>query len=95
MSDRASSLEALRQVHTFPGPFVFKVIGANTPEFVAEVVQAVVVVLGPKAAPEVRLRQSTGGRHQAVTLSVHVPSPEAVLEVYSCLQGLSGVRFLL
>ena len=95
MSDRDSSLAALREVHSFPGPFIFKVIGENSPDFVARVVQAVVVVLGPRAVPEVRLRQSTGGRHQAITLTVRVPSAESVLDIYACLQGLPGVRFLL
>ena len=95
MSDRESSLQVLRQVHEFPGPYVFKVIGENTPEFVARVVQAAVVILGPKTLPAVTIRQSSGGRHQSVTMTVRVKSAEGVLDIYEALGALSGVRFLL
>ena len=95
MADRESTLEALNQVHQFPGPFTFKVIGTNSPEFVAQVAQAVVVVLGPKSLPEVTLRHSTGGKHQSITLVVRVQQAEDVLKVYECLGALGGVRFLL
>jgi uncharacterized protein len=96
MSDaREASLRALNDVHQFPGPFTFKVIGENTAEFVARVVQAAVVVLGPNVYPNVRIRESAKGNHQAVTLVVDVASAEGVLDVYKALQGVSGVRFLL
>ena len=59
MSDREATLRALNDVHAFPGPFTFKIIGENTPEFVARVVQAVVVVLGPTSSfPEVTTRDT-------------------------------------
>lgn len=95
MADRQASLEVLRQVHAFPGPFVFKVIGENTPEFVARVVQIAVVVLGPRTLPAVSIRHSTGGRHQSVTLTVRVKNAEGVLDIYEVLRSIKGVRFLL
>ncbi len=95
MSDRESSLRALNDTHVFPGPYMFKVIGENSPDFVARVVQAAVVVLGPTSYPNVTTRESAKGRHQSVTMVVDVATAEAVLEVYAALQGLSGVRFLL
>lgn len=95
MGDRQSSLEVLRQVHEFPGPFVFKVIGENTPDFLARVVQAVVVVAGPTTLPAVRTRQSSGGKHQSVTLTVRVKSAEGVLDIYEFLGCIDGVRLLL
>ena len=95
MADRAASLEVLKQVHQFPGPYVFKVIGENTPEFVARVVQVAVVVCGPRSRPNVSIRHSKGGKHQSITLTVKVDNAERVLDIYEGLQGLVGVRFLL
>ncbi len=95
MSDREASLQALNDCHDFPGPFTFRVIGANTPEFVAQVVQAAVVVLGPRAYPKVSTRESAKGKHQAVTMVVEVGKAEHVLDVYAALKRLTGVRLLL
>jgi putative lipoic acid-binding regulatory protein len=95
MEQRDISLDALRQAHAFPGPYKFKIIGANSAEFLASVLQVAVVFLGPHPAPEVAVRQSTGGNHQAITLTVQVSAPEVVLDIYRALQGLAGVRFLL
>jgi uncharacterized protein len=95
MADRQASLEVLRQVHEFPGPYVFKVIGENTPDFVARVVQVAVVVLGPTTVPAVSIRHSSGGKHQSVTLTVLVNDAERVLDIYQFLGLVSGVRFLL
>jgi uncharacterized protein len=94
-AERDASLRALNDVHQFPGPFTFKVIGENSADFVARVVQAAVVVLGPTAYPNVRTRESAKGNHQAVTMVVEVGSAEGVLDVYAALSGVSGVRFLL
>lgn len=93
--DRASRLQALNDCHTFPGPFVFKVIGENSPEFVLRVRETCTVVLGASAAPSITTRESAQGKHQAVTLVVQVETADLVLEVYQALQSLSGVRFLL
>lgn len=95
MSTRQSSLDALKQVHQFPGPYIFKVIGENSPEFLAHVVQIAVWVLGPRTQPAVSVRQSSGGKHQSITLKVRVSTAEGVLDVYEGLGTLAGVRFLL
>ena len=79
-TDRDASLRALNDIHSFPGPFTFKIIGENSADFVARVVQAAVVVLGPKALPNVRIRESAKGNHQAVTMVVDVPSADGVLD---------------
>ena len=95
MTTRQSSLDALKQVHHFPGPYIFKVIGENSPEFLANVVQVTVWVLGPRTQPAVSVRHSSGGKHQSITLKVRVPTAEGVLDVYEGLGTLAGVRFLL
>jgi uncharacterized protein len=95
MSSREASLQALNDCHRFPGPFTFRVIGENSPEFVARVVQAAVLVLGPKTLPQVNTRESAKGNHQAVSLVVEVERAESVLDVYAALRSLVGVRLLL
>jgi uncharacterized protein len=95
MTDRAAALEALNRIHTFPGGFMFKIIGENSPEFLARVVQAAVTVVGPRATPSVTTRESAHGRHQAVTMVVEVASADLVLDIYAALQGIQGVRMLL
>ncbi len=95
MAQRQTSLDLLRQAHEFPGPYMFKVIGDNHAEFLASVVQVAVWVLGPHNAPAVTVRQSSGGKHQSISLTVQVDSAEAVLDIYTGLGGLSGLRFLL
>lgn len=93
--DRETSLDRLNQTHEFPGRFMFKIIGENSPELVAGVVQAAVTVLGPKVMPTVTTRESAHGRHQAITMVVDVQSAEGVLDVYAALRTVSGVRLLL
>jgi putative lipoic acid-binding regulatory protein len=95
MSDREETLEALNQIHEFPGRFMFKVIGENSPELIARVVQAAVTVLGPRVTPAITTRESAHGRHQAITMTVRVPSAEGVLDVYAALRGVAGVKLLL
>lgn len=92
--DTAEFLERLRDVHDFPGPFMFKVIGTNSDAFVANVIQAVINALGP-VEPALKTRESAGGKHVAVTVDVSVDSAEAVLEVYQAFQAVEGVRFVL
>lgn len=92
---RLQALERLKAGHTFPGPFTFKAIGANTSAFAQAVAQSAVAVVGPGAHVAVASRQSEAGRHQAVTLQVRVQSPEQVLEIYALLAGIDGLKMVL
>ena len=95
MSDETTLLDRLRDVHEFPGPYVFKVIGANSEAFVSQVVQAAVNALGRGADPDVSTRESSKGNHLSVTLSVTVEDPESVLDVYAAFKHLDDVRYVL
>lgn len=90
-----TSLDRLRATHTFPGTFRFKVIGENSPAFVARVAQASVTVLGADARPSVTTRESAHGNHQSVSMTVTVRRAEEVLEIYEVLSSTEGVRFML
>lgn len=94
LSRQIEFLQSLQAVHEFPGPFTFKAIGENNDEFVSQVVQAVLNVLG-QVEPEVTTRESSGAKHISVTVDVEVDSPEKVLAVYRAFEGVEGVRFVL
>jgi len=95
MSTRDEILDRLNDVHSFPGEYIFKVIGENSTEFVSRIVQACINALGPTAAPDVSTRESSGGRHVAVTLTVQVDDAEGVLRVYAMMGRLEGIKFIL
>lgn len=94
MSERDDTLRVLNDGHTFPGPYMFKVIGDNSPEFAARVLQAATVITGPLAAPDVTVRESAGGKHQAITISIDVESAEVVLDIYAAFRAVVGVRMV-
>lgn len=95
MSDRTSMLEKLNDVHEFPGPYGFKVIGPNSDTFASSIIQSVLVVSGPDAEPEVTTRESSKGSHLSISITIQADSAEHVLEVYGVLQAHDDVRFIL
>ena len=95
MSDREEVLKRLNDVHSFPGNYVFKVIGANNDEFVSKIIQACINVLGPDSNPDVSLRESSGKKHVSVTVSVEVDDAETVLAVYDVLGNVEEIKFIL
>lgn len=95
MANRDEILERLNDVHSFPGNYIFKIIGENTPAFVTRTVQACLNVLGPHANPSISTRESSGKRHVSVTVDAVVDDAEMVLRVYDMLGKLEGVRFIL
>lgn len=94
MTDRNTMYERLTAVHSFPETYVFKVIGANTEDFIARVVQAAINSMGRGHQLDISTRESTEGRHVSVTLSAHVDNADTVLDAYEMLNSVQGVRFL-
>ncbi|TXD31717.1 DUF493 domain-containing protein [Lujinxingia vulgaris] len=95
VSDPQTMIDRLNAMHTFPGPFLFKVIGENEPTFVSRVVQAAINAIGGEADVDVETRESGKGKHIAVTLSAQVQGPQEVLDVYELLRAVRGVRFMM
>ena len=91
--DVSTFKEKLEAIHTFPGPFMFKVIGDNTDDFQRDVVDAVKSIAN--ADPEVTRRESKGARHQSLTMVVEVENSQAVIDIYARFAQLSGVKFML
>ena len=94
MTNRETMYERLNAVHSFPETYIFKVIGANTQDFITRVVQAAINSMGREHALDIETRESGEGRHVSVTLSVHAEDAETVLDAYEMLHRVEGVRFL-
>ncbi len=83
-------LELLRSQHTFPGPYLFRVIVRPTNR--TTILSAVsVAVGGGEALLDVSERPSRKGSYVALHLRVHVVDAEAVLGVYDVLNRIDGV----
>lgn len=84
-------VELLESYHTFPGPYIFKVIGKSEGGFLARAVAAVREELAQDTDPPFSIRESKGGRHIAVTLEPQVASAGQVLAVYRRLSVMVGL----
>jgi len=88
------AIELLEDVHHFPGPYMFKVIGKSEGGFQARAVAAMREALAVEADPAYSMRQTAGGRHIALTFQPTVQSAEHVLAIYRRLQVLAGLVML-
>ena len=93
MDDTSSFKEKLEAMHTFPGPFMFKVIGENTDDFQRQAVE-VVKSVAPDAEPRVSRRESKGARHQSITMVVDVQNSQTVIDIYAKFSQLEGIKFM-
>ena len=94
LTDTTSFKEKLEAMHTFPGPFMFKVIGENTDDFHDRAVAALRAV-APTSELEVTRRESKGARHQSLTMVLQVDSSQAVVDIYARLSELPGIEYML
>ena len=95
MRTREPSIETLEETHSFPCPYQFKVIGDNSEEFVAQVVQVGVNLGGEESEPEVSTRESSSNNYVSVTMVVEVEDAEMILDIYDGVKSLDGVQFVL
>ena len=95
MSSRQESIQQLEEVHEFPCDFQFKVIGTNSDDFIAQVVQVGLNVVGTDTDPNVSTRESSEGQYVSVSMKMTVDDAETVMDVYEHVEHLEQVRFLL
>ena len=88
------SLELIESVHSFPGRYTFKVIGRGDQGFVARVVAAVRDELAGSEDPPFSVRETSGGKHMAVTVDAMIFRSHDVLRVYRRLQTMAGLVML-
>lgn len=94
MSSQLPSIELIESVHRFPGDFTFKVIGDTRTDFAADALNSALAALGQDRMIQHSTRQSSAGKHTAVTLSVPVKNGQEVHAVYQKLLKIPGVRAL-
>ena len=85
----------LESVHSFPGPYQFKVIGTASDDFVTRVVNAAGGHLENLDELVHRVRETPGGRHVAVTLELQLQSAAQVKAIYESLRQVEGIAMLL
>jgi putative lipoic acid-binding regulatory protein len=90
-----SFIERLEEAHEFPGLYTLKVIGEQTDSFVATVLAALQGELQLSDAPEHTLKATPNGRHVSVTVELTVQSAQQVGSVYTRLQSMPEIRFLM
>jgi putative lipoic acid-binding regulatory protein len=88
------AIKLLEDHHSFPGPYIFKVIGRVENGFAARVVAAVREELAVDTDPPFQMRTTAGGRHVSVTLEPTVQTARQVLAVYRRIRGLTGLVIL-
>lgn len=83
-------LALLRSQHTFPGPYLFRVIVRPTDR--AAILSAVSAVIGDGTTLiDVSERPSRGGSYVALHLRVQASGAEIILEIYDVLKRVDGV----
>ncbi|MFV0445606.1 MAG: YbeD family protein [Planctomycetaceae bacterium] len=87
--------ELLEATHQFPCRYTFKAIGHNSDDFEKRAVHAVREVLELAGELEATSRHTENGQHVAVTIVLDVDTAEQVLQVYSRLHRLEGLKLLL
>jgi uncharacterized protein len=92
--EQLPAIELLENTHTFPGPYIFKVIGRSERGFAARAVAAVRDELACEVDPPYKTRDAIGGQHVAVTLEPEVQSAWQVLAVYRRLRAMVGLVML-
>ena len=95
MNSRQESISKLEESHEFPCDFQFKIIGTNTDDFIAQVVQVGLNVVGGDNDPNVSTRESSEGKYVSVSMKMTVDDAETILDVYEHVEHLDDVRFLL
>jgi uncharacterized protein len=90
-----AAFDLLEKTHTFPGPYLFKIIGKGDEGFVARVIAVVREELLSEVDPPYRVREAVGGRHLSVTLEPVVQSAQQVVAIYGRLRVLEGLVMLI
>ena len=92
---RLPPIELLEATHSFPGLYVFKIIGTPEEHLVARVVAAVRDELLLAIDPPYSLRKTDSGSHVAITLELTVSSAQEIHDVYRRIMTIPGVVLML
>lgn len=87
--------ELLDEMHTFPGRFVFKAIGKTSDDFALRVIAVVRATLEQDFDAPYELRETTAGRHVAVTIEPWVESSQQVIDIFAAIRNVEGLVMLM
>lgn len=90
-----TSQELLDMVHSFPCEFLIKVIGAAENDFVGRVIAAVITAEVAETDVNYTSRETAGGRHTSVSITIIAQSSDHVLSIYSAIRTVDGVVMLM
>lgn len=86
---RERLLALLASQHTFPGPYLFRVV--VRPPDRGTIVSAVAGIAGEARIESVGERPSRHGAYVSLRIRVRLDDPESVLQVYDTIRAISGV----
>ncbi|TVR03984.1 MAG: DUF493 domain-containing protein [Deltaproteobacteria bacterium] len=95
MTRNMPSVERLEEVHTFPGPYTFKLFGPNDGTFTEQVRTAALRLVTDAAWIDQSVRPSSGGKHVCVTLDIQVESAHHVRAFYDDFGQIPNLRMML
>ncbi|MBW2056738.1 MAG: DUF493 domain-containing protein [Deltaproteobacteria bacterium] len=95
--EEQEAVDLLNQCHSFPGLYVFKVIGENTSLFYEGVLEEIRRELGQEVEEGrcLSVRESSGRRYLSMTLRLEMESAEQVLRLYGRFSKLEGLKTVL
>lgn len=83
--------ELLDMVHSFPCEFLIKVIGAAENDFINRVITAVISAEVAETDINYTSRETSGGRHTSVSITVIAQSSGHVMSIYAAIRTVEGV----
>ncbi len=86
-------IELLESTHTFPGPYLFKLVGENG-------LLSEASLLGPisQYSTEVKVvgtRLSANGKHISYSIEAQVKNAQAIHDILTALHGVPGLALIL
>ena len=87
--DREQAIELLNEQHSFPGPFLFRII--VVPDARVPVIEAMSAALGSSPV-EVIENWSRTRKYCALRMMFEASSAERVLDGFASIQDIEGVR---
>ena len=92
--DHFQAQDLLESTHDFPGKYMFKVVGWQRNDFVERVLNSARAVIGRAIEVQHSTRETSSGKHIAVTMEPFVDNSDQVLEIYENLKELDDVIML-
>ncbi|MFM8316434.1 MAG: DUF493 family protein [Deltaproteobacteria bacterium] len=88
-------IELLESVHSFPGPYTFKIILRNEDSIQGIVLEQIQKTLNLGSKPQASSRISENAKHLSLTVELNLQTAQQVHLVYRSLEQISGVLLLL